>query len=372
MKVGLVETVLPGNVSMHQYADTLEHSLHTIPGGVPYSVERIRLSLPAWTQRLRGKVRTAMTCISFSRQASQALRASGADLHHILDGSQAYLGRWSPTAATATVHDLIPLLQARGALGGDTPGAPARWLIRMNAFQLKQMPWLMADSENTRVDLTRTAGIPPARVTVVHCSLPSHFSEGLSEEKPAVAREPFILHVGNNAFYKNRSGVVRIFSLVRREKEVRLVMAGPAPTPALRSLIRKMDLGHAIQFVLDPNQDEIVRLYERASLLLFPSLYEGFGWPPLEAMSCGCPVVASNRASLPEVVGEAGLLGNPDDLQRMAGLCLSVFSNPGLAHSLAENGRARVRHFTPLAMGVTADSFFRQALGMPVTGTRSA
>jgi glycosyltransferase involved in cell wall biosynthesis len=91
---------------------------------------------------------------------------------------------------------------------------------------------------------------------------------------------------------------------------------------------------------------ELPNLYNAVDCLLFPSLYEGFGWPPLEAMACATPVVASNAASLPEVIGEAGLLCAPGDDEGLARAMQAVLTDEGLRQSLVEKGLARARQFT--------------------------
>ena len=124
---------------------------------------------------------------------------------------------------------------------------------------------------------------------------------------------PFILHVGSNLRRKNRDGALRIFALCKEKWNARLVFAGEALTPELKSLAESLGISDRITEVPDASDELIEALYNRALALLYPSRFEGFGWPVIEAQACGCPVVCSNAGPIPEAVGDAGLLHPPDD-----------------------------------------------------------
>jgi glycosyltransferase involved in cell wall biosynthesis len=128
-------------------------------------------------------------------------------------------------------------------------------------------------------------------------------------------------------------------------------MAGQPPGPELISLIRELGLTRYVHFMVNPEDDQIVELYHKAVLLLFPSIYEGFGWPPLEAMSCGCPVVCSTAGSLPEVVGEAALKSSAVNYDQMAENCIAVFEDAELANRLVQKGYEQVKKFGLERMG---------------------
>jgi glycosyltransferase involved in cell wall biosynthesis len=128
-------------------------------------------------------------------------------------------------------------------------------------------------------------------------------------------------------------------------------MAGPRPTPELLKTVRELKLAEDVEFVVEPNDDKISELYLNASLFLFPSLYEGFGWPPLEAMVCGCPVVCSSAASLPEVVGDAAIKCPVDNYDLMTKNCIAVLEDADLANELVQKGFAQARKFSLERMG---------------------
>jgi len=174
---------------------------------------------------------------------------------------------------------------------------------------------------------------------------------------------PVVLHVGHNAAYKNRVGVLRVGALVARELPVRLVLAGPAPSPVLCQLVADLGLGDCVDWRCDVSDAEMQALYQQAGVFLFPSLYEGFGWPPLEAMAAGTPVVCSNVASLPEVVGDAALVAAPDDYIQLAQHCLDVLGQPDLRRDLVRRGLQNAGHFSLQRFGEQLAAVYAAALG---------
>jgi len=128
-------------------------------------------------------------------------------------------------------------------------------------------------------------------------------------------------------------------------------------------MVRRSRLERHVDFVVQPDDVQLADLYRGACLLLFPSLYEGFGLPPLEAMAFGCPVVCSSAASLPEVVGRAALTCPPDDEEQMAGNCERILEDPALAERLIELGHRRARKFTLKRMAQGLLDAYAEALG---------
>jgi glycosyltransferase involved in cell wall biosynthesis len=296
---------------------------------------------------------------------------------HLLDGSHAYLVNLLPRRlpVVATVHDLIPLLTARGELAGPRPSALARWLWHLSVAGLRRCAGIAADSAATSRDVQRLAAACSDLLTVVHLPVVGQharqagdhdrLSIDRADDKAAgraaptsspsvcsvcsvgqVPSAPYILHLGNNAAYKNREGVLRVFALVAPQSPARLVLAGPPPTESMRRLADSLGIAARVEWRTEVGDGELQDLYRSAGVLLFPSLYEGFGWPPLEAMACGCPVVCSNAASLPEVVGEAALLAGPNDHAALAQHCLEVLSRPEVRAELVRRGYENLKRFT--------------------------
>ena len=124
---------------------------------------------------------------------------------------------------------------------------------------------------------------------------------------------PFVLHVGSNLRRKNREGVLRIFARCKEQWNGLLVLAGEPLSDTLRSLGRELGVLDRVVEVPDATSEVLEALYNRATALLFPSRFEGFGWPIIEAQACGCPVICGDGAPLPEVAGDAGLIHPVED-----------------------------------------------------------
>jgi glycosyltransferase involved in cell wall biosynthesis len=181
-------------------------------------------------------------------------------------------------------------------------------------------------SEFVRDRAVALLGLDPARIRVV--------PQGLDHGRLAPGdggREPFLLYPARRWPHKNHERLFEAFALVRRERpDLRLVLTGGGDFSSLPDGVEAR--GHV-------PWDEVIASMRRASALVFPSLYEGFGLPPLEAMACGCPVACSNAAALPEVVGDAARLFDPRDPGAIADAVLEVLADPqpwverGLAHA---------------------------------------
>jgi glycosyltransferase involved in cell wall biosynthesis len=171
-------------------------------------------------------------------------------------------------------------------------------------------------------------GLDPARVRVIH-----HGVDHQRFRPGAEPREPFLLYPARRWQHKNHARLFEAFAIVRKARpDLRLLLTGGGKTGALPAGVEALGI---------VSGDELASLYRRASALVFPSLYEGFGQPPLEAMACGCPVACSNAASLPEVCGDAARLFPPEDPAAIAAAVEEVLADPspwrkrGLARSAA-------------------------------------
>ena len=164
-------------------------------------------------------------------------------------------------------------------------------------------------------------------------------------------REPFLLYPARRWPHKNHERLLEAFALVRRDRpELRLVLTGGGDFNGMPDGVDAR--GHV-------GTDELVSLMQRASALVFPSLYEGFGLPPLEAMACGCPVACSNTASLPETVGDAARLFDPRDPRAIADAVIDVLASPD---EWVERGLARARSFSWEATARATDEVYAELL----------
>ena len=342
LRVALVSTAALGQPgSMRAYADTLVQALSRHAPEI--ELDLIELDpMPKhglWSRRIQ-------TVLMPARAWMQRARAP--DLWHVLDGSRAYVSRALGTApVVVTVHDVIPWLQANGRFpGAPVLGAAARGLWRANIQAMKHSAQLVCVSECTARDAQRESGIAAEKSLVVPLTLRPAMVDRARAPSDAVRNEGLVLHVGNNGFYKNREGVLRIFAKLDPRVAQRLLMAGPAPTGDLLRRAHELGLSDRIEWSYNPDDDALASHYRRASVLLFPSLYEGFGWPVLEAMSFGLPVVASNAGSLPEVGGDAVACLPLDDEPGFVSAVEQILRSPEAATAAAARGLARAQNFS--------------------------
>jgi glycosyltransferase involved in cell wall biosynthesis len=250
--------------------------------------------------------------------------AAQPEIVHICDHSNAvYAKRCGSFPVLVTCHDLLAV---RGGLGEDTDSPASitgrvlqRWILR----GLRRADALVCVSKTTAQDVER---LVPRRnsapqINVVYLGLNYPYQKLEPEMARARLKEirafdvdlPFVLHVGSNARRKNREGVLRIFARGKEKWNGRLVFAGDLLDSQLRSLASALGISDRIIELENPSDQTLEALYNCAVSLLYPSRFEGFGWPVIEAQACGCPVVCSNAGPLPEVAGEAGLFHDVDD-----------------------------------------------------------
>jgi glycosyltransferase involved in cell wall biosynthesis len=263
--------------------------------------------------------------------------------------------RLRPTVVT--VHDIIPYL-VRGDKEQSTFRHPFDvWFDRMAMWGLRWADRLIAISHYTKSTLMKALSCSADRIDVVLYGVdhdlfrpvvvPTQFRSRVGLD----AEERCVLYAGAESPRKNLPRLVQAFAQLRaRLPDVKFVKVGtPEYLPQFRELqrmIHALGLEHSVRFYDHPPAQDLVRFYNAADVFVFPSLYEGFGLPPLEAMACGTPVVCSNAASLPEVVGDAALLVDPTDVEGLATAMERVLTDADLAAELRRRGLARAAGFT--------------------------
>jgi glycosyltransferase involved in cell wall biosynthesis len=237
-----------------------------------------------------------------------------------------------------TVHDMIhELFSTQMDFTGD--------YAEMKKKAITSAHSIICVSENTKHDLLRYYSISEDRITVI-----PHASEidiSLSYGDESVPEQPYFLYVGSRAVYKNFDHLLKSFAKVLiTTPDVQLCVVGPPFTSDELRLITDLKLGLHLQYYGATSDRHLAKLYRCSLAFVYPSLYEGFGIPPLEAMSCGTPAIVSNTSSLPEVVADAGLLFNPNSTDELVDCLRFVLDNPAERDRIVQKGLERAEKFS--------------------------
>ena len=273
------------------------------------------------------------------------IRSHAGSVFHILDHSHANLALSTPPDATVlTCHDIIPLLAAKGLVSMPHP-ALTRLTFPLRVMCMKRCRKIIAISESTKKTLIEVAGIPAEKIEVVYYGCnpafgpePTAPGQTRSGERVEVLSRygipegaKVILHVATATRYKNTPAILEALRILKETagNNTWLLRVGADFFEDEALLVERLGVGDRIRHAGRVFDDRLLAAcYRAADVFVFPSLWEGFGWPVLEAMACGTPVVVSNVASLPEVAGSAGLSVPPRDYRALAGALDSVLSNP--------------------------------------------
>lgn len=290
----------------------------------PYSV-REQLSLPA----------------ALSRAKVDAFHAP----HYVLP-----MLRRCPTVVT--IHDCIHLMFPQ-YLPNRLAHAYAKAFLWNAAHRSDR---IITVSEASKRDILHFFDIPPDKISVIPNAIDDRFLQVPSDDDITLVRErfqiegDFLLYVGNIKPHKNVERLIDAFERLRREgfHDLSLIVIGDeiSKYAALRHAVHRHKLHKAVRFLGYVPDQTLAVLYRLAAVFVFPSLYEGFGLPPLEAMAMGTPVVTSNVSSLPEVVGEAAVLIDPYKADAIAEGVARVLSDAGLRARLRAEGPVRARTFS--------------------------
>jgi glycosyltransferase involved in cell wall biosynthesis len=273
------------------------------------------------------------------------------DLHHSPDFIPPQLGC---RRSVITVHDLTFLLYPQFL----TPGS-RRYYNDQIAWAVRHAAAISADSAATQADLVRLLGVAPQKVTVIHLGLDPAFAPATPEQAATDAERlaelglppGYVLFVGTFEPRKNVAGLLRAYAFLREQRPdcPPLVLAGRSGwlfDETLRQ-IQALKLETAVRRLEEVPDGVLPALYRGASVLALPSHYEGFGFPVLEAMGCGTPAVIADRASLPEIAGNAALkVHDPDDYEALAAALGQVLDDSALRAELVRRGFERARAFT--------------------------
>ena len=261
-----------------------------------------------------------------------------------------------PVPFVVTIHDAIPLV-----LDDYAGGRAMRAYLKLVGRAAHKARLILTDSQHAAGDIHAQLKIPATRIQPIPLAAGPEFTPASGPEDDARLadlrerfglRSPLILNVGGFDRRKNLPALVEGFALARPDlsDESQLVIVGWPHSgntrlfPPLQPLIERFGLGDAVRLPGFVSEQDKLDLYRAADVFVFPSLYEGFGLNPLEAMACGTPVISSNRASLPEVVGDGGLTIDPTP-QEIAAALTRVLNDPDLQRKLRQRGIEQAANF---------------------------
>jgi glycosyltransferase involved in cell wall biosynthesis len=315
------------------------------------------------------------------RLRNDARQNAATTVVHVCDHSNAMYVPWlRGIPHLVTCHDLIAV---RAALG-EFPVERTRWsgrrLQQMIRRGLRQADRIVCDSDATRRDAQRIirqddyAVIPPGASPAFTRLQADEALKLIAPLRPATGDQtawgrmvsgPYLLHVGGNQWYKNRTGLIDVYAALveRMPGAPPLVIVGKPLTRELTLAIAARSLQAQVVALPAIGDRELAAIYSRAALLLFPSLAEGFGWPVLEAMACGCRVVTSSRAPMTEVGGAAATYVDPENPKSAASVVQAVLDEPDATRLTHVNeGLSRAARFNSRAMARAYLSVYHDAV----------
>ncbi|WP_345763834.1 glycosyltransferase family 4 protein [Diaminobutyricibacter sp. McL0608] len=343
---------------MESYARNLYRELGSVDSGlefVGFASTELAETDTSWfpgdvvASRISGENR-----VSWARgeltAVSRAARRLGAGLIH----SPANIGPWRSTAPVVlTVHDLLPFRHPEWVPG---PYAPVlRGLVRGAARSAARV---ITVSRASGDDIERVLGVPPERIDVIPLA-----GSARTLPDPGIARdERLLLSVGNRMPHKNFRMLLEAIALIPDAERPRLVITGSHGDDPLAPVVERLGLADRVQLLGWVPDAELERLYATASLIVFPTLFEGFGLPVLEAMARGCPVICSDLPVLREIGGGAAVYSDPTSASGLAHTIRRLLADPAKRRELSTLGRERAAGFTWTAAALSTVRSFQRTL----------
>jgi glycosyltransferase involved in cell wall biosynthesis len=257
-----------------------------------------------------------------------------------------------PCRSVVTIHDCIHLMFPQYL-----PNRAAHAYAKASMWSAaKRSDRILTVSAASKRDILHFFNVPPDKIVVVYNAIDERFGVAPRPEDVARVRERyqldhgFVLYAGNIKPHKNLVRLIEAFDALWRDgfEDLKLLIIGDeiSKLPALRRAVHRHKLHKHVRFLGFVPDETLAILYRLAAVFVFPSLYEGFGLPPLEAMASGTPVVTSNLSSMPEVAGDAAVLVDPYDVEAIKDGIKRVLTDPVLREDLVRKGLMRARHFS--------------------------
>ncbi len=268
-------------------------------------------------------------------------------------------------ALTGTLHDFTCSLMPETHIAGNVT-ATLRYAERLK----KRARRVIAVSAQTKSDAVRLMGFDPERIDVIHHGVDDAFRHVTAEDAARVRAayglaKPYILFVGTIEPRKNVGLLLDAYAQLRApmREEFELVLVGPRGWSSESTIARLNSSLPGVRYLGYVPERDLPGITAGAAVFIYPSLYEGFGFPVAQAMAAGVPVVTSNVSSLPEITGDAAVLIDPRSLSEMASAIERVLTTPSFTRELCDRGRARAEHFTWERCAEESLAFFERAAG---------
>jgi glycosyltransferase involved in cell wall biosynthesis len=261
----------------------------------------------------------------------------------------------SSVPIVVTIHDIIPLIlpQYRG-------GALVRAYTQLVSAAARGATLILTDSDASRSDIMQHLRIPADRVRTIYLAADPEFTDRLDPIDTVARRknydlpEEYVLYLGGFDARKNIETLLQVYTWAQDilGENYPLVIAGSLPDrhdtffQDPRVIAKQIEVENVVRFIGRVAEEDKVALYQQARAFLYPTLYEGFGLPALEALACGVPVVGSNASSVPEIVGDAGILVDPKDARALAGALIAVCTEDPLHDELSERALKQAAQFS--------------------------
>lgn len=314
--------VTTGNSSLDKYSQELSKRL---------SVDKITTDMPV--------------SIKNGHQFLRKLRSYDTDLYHLPHQQFARYSNIINKPCVITVHDLS--LQCSSLFNLN---ARMKIYMKFDILGIKNAKHIIAISKYTKSDLISKLNISPDKISIVYQGVDHNI---YYPQKPHSFDFEYVLYVGSEQPRKNLISLFKAFYILKKNnkfKDLKLVkIGGPgleADRKATLDTINEFGLQEDVIFTGFIPEADLPMYYSNAACFILPSLYEGFGLPLLEAMACGCPVIASNITAIPEVVGDAGMLVDPQDIKGIASAIEQVLSDEELREKLIEKGIEHARKYS--------------------------
>lgn len=352
MRVGIIRRAKGSSFSMDVYADGIISGLKAVRPDweLVELTPNLDTSAPSFLKSI----------VSYYKRYwayPQRFKARKVDIFHVIDhsdGHYVYTFSKCQQPVVVTCHDLINFIQPQNITDQSRFPAISQFIWKYAVQGICKANNIITVSAHTKQDVETLLQIPSERITVIPNAVDPAFHILSAENKTAFLRDhnlpehsTYLLNVGSNHPRKNVFSILKALKQLRDEGLVfHFLKAGADFTPEQKQFLEVENLTQNVIYLGQPTKDELINIYNVADILVSPSLYEGFGITILEAMACGTPVITSNTTSLPEVVGDAGIMVNPDDVDAISSSIHRLCMDSTSYEKMATAGLTRANNFS--------------------------